>query len=302
MSRVPEIPTLVFAGTLRQRIEPLRRANVDAYMVSWNDLEKDKKFKATIEVRHDGDWRPLRYLDSGVFTFMQRAGLKGIKTANTDSSWESFLVLARSYIAYLKDHADLWDWIIELDVEELYGVEAADHFRRRLREVVGDRLFPVWHVQRGESGWQEMIREFPYVCISTSNALGSTNIRARRQVREMIYQAHAAGVKVHFLGCSSIGIWSEYGVDTMDSSSWTYGPRVGHFYVGKGQPIVLPRGSRGKEVNHARLMDLRDKIAPWGFTLEEARTNQHAGIEIGARLLLAVQEEIRARQFTQTVI
>lgn len=269
-------------------------------MVSFIKLDKKLQRVCANEL----DWKPRTYLDSGVFTFMRRAGVVGYSNpaTRTAGTWEEFKVMAADYITYLKRDAHVWDHIIELDVDEIFGVERADIFRRNLHSMVGDRLLPVWHAQRGQEGWQEMIRTFPYVAMSISRAAGGRNTRRNHAlIREMVRQAHERGVQVHLLGGSTMDYFDDYDVDTMDASSWAAGVRWGELKVNRGK-VMIPKfeTKTRRPLVHSHLAQVKDLVEQWGFTLEQVRTSYIIRIEVGIRLLLLRQEEVRnARSKTQ---
>lgn len=280
----------------------LDRAKVDAIMVSF--IKLDKRLQRTLSAGLP--WAPRTYLDSGVFTFMRRAGVVGYSSPSTRiaGTWEEFKVMAASYADYLKREKSAWDHIIELDVDEIFGVERADMFRRNLHDLLGDRLLPVWHAQRGEEGWDEMIKTFPYVAMSISRAAGGRNTRRNHtMIRQMVERAHARGVQVHLLGGSTMDYFEDYHVDTMDASSWSAGVRWGELKINRGK-VLLPKFETRtrRTLVHSHLAQLRDLVGQWGFTLEQVRTDYMVRIEVGIRLLLLRQEEVRnARSKAQAV-
>lgn len=298
--RFPVEPTIVFAGVQSQNMRHVMTAGVTAMMFSWASISSAKKVKVAIADGLPND--PVTYLDSGVFTFMRRAGVTSLtREGNKDASWESFRAMAATYIAYLKEHREEWDWIIELDCDEVFGIERADAFRRNLRNLVGDRLLPVWHAQRGQEGWQEMIREYRYVCISPSTALGRRS-RVGPMIREMIRDAHARGTYVHLLGNSSISTFQNWNVDSLDSSAWAAGARWGELKIWKGA-VTFPKYETKvkRPIKATQIMQVEDLVKQWGFTLQDMVDDHHIRSEVGARLMLMRQEELRARKRAKAV-
>lgn len=300
--------TIVFAGAAARDMPMLERAGADAIMLSWEKLRGDKKLQARIREGLSPTWKPILYLDSGVFTIMRRAGVAH-QPSETGKSyqttpWTTFKDFAKSYIDYLRQDAEGWDWIIEMDVDDVYGTKIADAFRKQLKQIVGKRLLPVWHAQRGPDGWDEMIREFSYVAISVGKATGGAKTtRNQAMIREMVRKAHANGVYVHVLGLSSPEHFEALGADTMDASSWAAGVRWGELKVNRGK-VMLPKFEtrHRRALVHSHLAQVRDLLLEWGFTLEQVRNDYLIRIEVGIRLLLMRQEYIREQRSAREVV
>lgn len=304
--RIPDELTIVFAGVETRDKPMLERAGVDAVMCSFEKLKGNKRFKQAVQEGFAGN--PITYLDSGVFTLMRRAGVTSFaptrEAGTLDQIRASVQVLAKQYTEYLRDNLQYWDWVIELDTDEVFGaghyaegIELADKLRAFLRRQVGDKLLPVWHAPRGEDGWQRMIREFPYVCISPSRALGGKgNRRNHSLIRRMVADAHARGVKVHLLGASTLEYFETFEVDSMDSSGWSAGVRWGELKVTRGKvfiPKFETKNRARRAIEHSRLEQLAALAEGWGFTLEQVQNDYLIRIECGIRLLALRQEELR---------
>lgn len=290
-------PTIVFAGVTRRDLKAFDRVQPDAVMFSWNAIRTDKKLQELVKTRLGWEKPPRMYLDSGVFTFLRRAGLTQSKTAGGAATFDEFRAFAKSYIDYLRDNAQYWDHVIELDVDALYGVAVAEQFRQGLHRLVGDRLLPVWHPIRGEAGWAEMLDQFKYVAVSLSGEPKAIHKRAKNMIRQLVRLAHERGRFVHYLGMSTIETAFQTEVDTLDSSSWSASVRWGEFKINEGK-VVLPKYASGtrRPIPHVQLAQLQDFVAQWGYTLEQTRMDYYIAAEIAVRLLLQRQEELRARR------
>jgi hypothetical protein len=281
-------------------------------MASYMNVGKSKKYQQTMrDVAASTAWRPKTYLDSGIFTFMRRAQVVyqpvvGKIRAKGPASRAEFEEFARTFIEYVESaDARSWDYIVELDVDELpeWGVERADKFRRYLHGALGDRLLPVWHAQRGLDGWREMIRTFPYVCLSPTKVFNRSG-RADGMIAGMIADAHAAGCDVHILGVETVK-WFELGSDSIDASSWTAGARFGEFKLGnsgRGPAAVsipakdgVTKGggrARGRRWHHSRILQFEDMLTEWGYTVDDLKDAKSATM-VGIKLLQTRQEEAR---------
>lgn len=309
--RIPTEPTIVFAGAIARDFPYLEKAQVNALMVSFEKIKGSKNLQERL--REGFSWNPITYIDSGVFTFMRRAGVtvqnKNAKTVKP-ASFEEFREFARAYVEYLKRDMDLWDWIIDLDCAELFGVEVEDRFRAGLKKLVGDKLLPVWHAQRGHEGWIKMVEEYPYVCMALAKGAGGRTRRNHAMVRTMIREAHARGTKVHILGMSTLEHFETYEADTMDSSSWASGVRWGEIKLSRGK-VMVPKfdQSQRRPLEHSKLLALAESVKEFGFHVDpeldrlmgvvteeqgtSIKEHYYTRLEVGVRTLMLRQRELR---------
>jgi hypothetical protein len=267
------------------------------------------------------------YLDSGVFTIVRKAGTTRIRIARADNAgplvtYAEFKDHAERYIDYLKVHKDAWDHIIELDVDEpewfisddmwIEGIDLAESYRKRLREVVGDKLMPAWHVQRGEEGWTDMIHNYPYVAIGSDTSVARSTASRRPPMdptilRRMVQEAHQAGVGVHYLGDTRYRTFIQCELDSADSTTWVSAGRFGQFPGPKGQSIrYTTKGDKGlarqqldwqrtiRPIDMSRARSFEDLMTSWGIDPEKILSgSQEERLGSNIKLLLARQKEIR---------
>lgn len=267
-------------------------------MASWYLMKDDKRMQEIMVKREFGNWDPITFLDCGVFSYMRKAGVTHQRRLATDrqdsvDDWKTFLEYAATYIAYLREHTDDWDWVIELDVDEVYGVDAADAFRRQLRNVAGDKLLPVWHGQRGVSGWEYLVKEFPFVCIGQSKkATGPRySTQTTRLFRDMIDYAHEHGTRVHVLGDASYNGFLSYGHDSGDASSWI-GDRWGSVKLPKGGMISISTKSGGAPLESQR-REIEALCAEYGYQFDEMLKGAHAIRTLNIAMLMLREKYVR---------
>lgn len=277
-------------------------------MVSFQDIRNSKsKLSTTVDCLQS--WPVKKYLDSGVFQFVRRAGTTRIRVHGASMepvTWDEFASYVRDYVAYLRQSAYLWDYIVELDVDEVFanGVEIAAKCRRNLREIIGERLLPAWHIQRGHDGWAEHVREFPYVAIGSDKGVATLSAKDPAlpfsYVRQLVREAHAQGAVVHSLGDTRLPAFIESEIDTGDSTSWLRGDRFG-FFPGRDGNIQYTLNTKTKIKPQAmsKHRGFEDALARYGLTVEELRSSYKARFKLGALMYLERQKEIRnARQGT----
>lgn len=301
---------IVFAGVNSQvvRSEALRDCNAEAVMLTFADLGKGtwwaKKVRPVLN-----EYPQYRYLDSGVFTLMRRAGATYYSTKSqpnaakdkaTDNTKTPELSLKElkdhvaRYAAFLEANLDDFDFVIEMDVDKFKiiredgrsvpGLEVADHLRERLARIVGDKLLPVWHVE-GDSPkrerWQNMIRNFKYVCIS-----GDPKIREKRY---MVDEAHEHGCLVHQLGSSKRDVLETTTFDTFDSTTWISSVKFGGF----GE-FIFRRDAPMEQREISKARAFREKVIAWGYdpdVLIAPGTGQKAKYEVAIKVFQERQED-----------
>lgn len=221
---------IVFAGVTshRPRLEVLRDRQVKAVMGSFHQLSSAKTRATVVEFLHT--WPTLKLLDSGVFTFLRKTGQlrSRVKEKESDKdaaplTLDDFQNYADNYKAYLKQHLDDWDFVVELDVDNIFGVEVSRAFRTELKQIAGDKLIPVWHTVAGMSGWVDCYNEFPYIGTGSDKPMDPTFYR------RIIDEAHAHGAIVHGFGGTREDIMHAVPYDTADSTTWLAANRYGQF-------------------------------------------------------------------------
>lgn len=97
--------------------------------------------------------------DSGAFTAM--ASGKKIDDSYIDS-----------YIEWIKGaHIDHF---IEMDIDEIVGIDKVKQIRNRIERATGKQSIPVWHLGRKKEGWLDMVKNYPYVALSLSGFTASS--------------------------------------------------------------------------------------------------------------------------------
>lgn len=360
-------PTIVFAGANNaRRLDCLKEARVDAVMTSFEYIGKGYYMQKVYPKLTE--WPVKKYLDSGVFTFVRKAGTTRIRIARANApeikpatvQLEEFKAFYASYKSYLKKYGQCWDHIIELDVDEIaatvwyetkepkpksldklegwqergreWALDNISRIQDSLREIVGDRLMPAWHVQRGHEGWTDMIKRFPYVSVGSDTGVPTSTVSSRPPMgtsilRGMCREAHEQGTYVHYLGDTRYRTFMEAELDSADSTTWVSAGRFGQFPGPKGQSIrYTNRGGAEESVDIGRLQihelaahdgsglarqktdwqrtirpidmsrarQFRDLMSSWGIDPDKIlEGSQEERLLSNIRLLLMRQEEIR---------
>lgn len=276
MKPLPDHRLIVFAGMTGrpEQIEAFQKRQPEAWMASYAYVRansRSDKWNETILPQLNG-WPHYRYLDSGAFTFLRRAqtsrlGMGSRREAEIEANKKRGMVVTlrevmdhfRGYVAYLEGHLDIWDFIFDCDVDGvplvrdddtvMQGVDFTEWSRKKLREVAGDKLIPVWHVlsDDGEfTKFKALVADgYKYI------GIGSDIKPDWRPLRYIIDYAHERGVLVHGLGTSKVDILEKMPFDTVDSSTWISSARFGQ-YAGQSYTAKARKSQMGaRELSRA---------------------------------------------------
>lgn len=300
----PAEPTFVFSCVLdaaavntgESVFEALRYHKVEAVMESFEYLKLDGMHELMFRLL---DWPTWRYLDSGIFSLMRKAGVHKVQTGTRGERdlRAASIQLFKDFSRYLKKHADEYDYIIEVDADNLPGVgpKFTLQARERLKALVGDKLVPVWHIAsetmfhddpENLGAWKALVRDFPYVAVGGDKG----HDRYTSLYRHMVDIAHANGTLVHALGNTSFRDFVDIGWDTGDSTNWKAGVRYGRY-----TDLIFAKSSKMDPRAMATAMRAEGKIAALGVDREKLLLPGNVGSKymFGLSRELERQEEVR---------
>jgi len=190
-------------------------------------------------------------LDSGAFSAMQGKSQKG-------KSWEEY---AESYAVFVKERGI--EKYIELDLDDVIGLEKTKALTRRIEAIVGSPCIPVWHEARGRRGFEEMCEQYSYVAFGgiASSFKQDVRVKYERAFPWFIRTAHRYGSKIHGLGYTPLGGLRKFHFDSVDSSSWLCG-RWGDVCIYKHGDIEVIRRPERKRVSSMRDI-MRHNFEQW---------------------------------------
>lgn len=152
-------------------------------------------------------------LDSGAFSYMNGAHV----------TLEQMEAYVNRYIEFITSHNV--KQFIEIDVDNIFGLQQVELWRKRMERAAGHPCIPVWHKGRGVEYWKWMCREYSYV------AIGGLVFHVRKQeyglIQKLVVYARQHGVKVHGLGFTKTTLLPEFPFYSVDSASWTVGAALG---------------------------------------------------------------------------
>lgn len=179
-------------------------------------------------------------LDSGAFTFM-----KGKTNVNFDAYLDKYIEFINKYDV---------KYFFELDIDKIVGYKKVLEYRKRLEQETGKQCIPVWHKSRGLNEFVKMCSEYDYAAIG-GLAIKDINKNQYKYLPMLIKKAHELGCKLHGLGFTSTSYYKNIRFDTVDSTTWTIGGRMGNacYFNGQGMRQYYPSLNGKKPININKL-------------------------------------------------
>lgn len=188
-------------------------------------------------------------LDSGVFTFLNTRSPEGV-------DWDKY---AYEYAQFVKRHG-IKNYV-EIDLDKHLGLDGVSRLTKYLTKEVGYAPMPVWHIGRGWDGWLQAVREYKYVCFGAFLTDGLPRSKFG-YIPKFLDEARKQGTKVHGLGFTSMDGLKKYKFHSVDSSSWSFGDRVGVIDVFNGTEIVKIKKPENMRIKN-RLDFAEHSIKEW---------------------------------------
>ena len=190
-------------------------------------------------------------LDSGAFSFMTRSNLR--------VDFDEYL---KKYIHFINKYNV--KYFFELDIDSVVGLKKVEEYREVLERETGKKCIPVWHKSRGKQYFLDMVKEYDYVAIG-GIASGEIKRREYKYFPWFIEQAHKHNCKIHGLGFTSTRLLKKYKFDSVDSTSWVYGHKLGkimRFNANAGQ-IETVINSEGNKRLKSGLLANEHNLKEW---------------------------------------
>lgn len=169
-------------------------------------------------------------LDSGVFTM-----INGGKRFKIDEYLDKYADFVREH--KIKQY-------VEMDTDQIYGVEETRKMRERLEKRVGWQSIPVWHTIRGKESFEQDCRDYPYIALGYFLTEGLSPALTLKYAANFVKRAHELDCRIHGLGFTQTTKLESIGFDSVDSSTWTACCRYGYiprFDYKKRTVAMIPR-------------------------------------------------------------
>ena len=156
------------------------------------------------------------FVDSGAHSIQVKGGGKSAKY-----ELEEYM---EEYIKFLKKYKDVIKTYVELDVEDVIGVEKVNEWYERM---LSEGLNPlrVWHPERGLQNWKDETKKFDYIGIGKFTQLPLPVLKRMMEIAEN------NKCKVHGFGCTDPTLIQALPFYTTDSTSWLVGEKFGQIPV-----------------------------------------------------------------------
>lgn len=200
-------------------------------------------------------------LDSGAFTFMQSSKKKVI--------WEDYIERYADFI-----NRNKIEKFFELDIDSVVGYPKVLEYRARLERLTNKPVIPVWHISRGIQDFYSMCDKYNYVALGgiVGEKRGGAKYKQYHAAFPFfISEAHKRGSKIHGLGFTSTSLFNKIKFDSVDSTTWTVGSRMGNlcYFNGNGMRQFYPslRGKKPTDIEALMDHNLREwvKFQKWAL-------------------------------------
>jgi len=176
---------------------------------------------------HETGHRGLRVIDSGAFTFFASHNFvsSGIQRKRGKRDVPPIREYFVDYLAWLREHYNLFDYFIELDLQEIYGKEMVEGFRQAIRDAgLESKAIYVFH--SGDS-WEELGR---MIATSKSKYLGIQGFRLGEDPIDYMRacrMCYEGGVRLHGFAFTKSQILHQVPLFSVDSTTYAGVERYG---------------------------------------------------------------------------
>lgn len=181
-------------------------------------------------------------LDSGAFSYMNGAKVTLAQMNSYIDRYINFIIANK-----IKHY-------FEIDVDNIFGLERVEYWRRKMENAIGYQCIPVWHKGRGVEYWKQMCKEYSYIAIG--GLVFHVKKQEHRLIRQLVEYAYYNGVRVHGLGFTRTKELTNYKFYSVDSASWvisaTRGQQIHFFRNGHIKQRQLNKN--GHKVNLSKLV------------------------------------------------
>lgn len=154
------------------------------------------------------------FIDSGVYTFLNNADKYGDLD---ESHWEQYI---KNYLNWARANKDVIFAIANVDLEYYFGNEKVDEWNEKYFEPfmleTGIPVCFIWHDCRGEDGWEDYCKRYPYTGFSWVSG-DATDLDFNYGLR-MLRVAEKNGAVCHGMGMTRTSLLTKLPFYSSDSS------------------------------------------------------------------------------------
>ncbi len=179
--------------------------------------------------------------------FMLDSGVYSMINSKKNISIEHY---ADEYAQFVKDN-NIKQYV-ELDVDQIYGVEYTRRLRDRIENRVGWQSIPVWHTIRGKESFIDDAKNYSYIALGYFLTEGIRPSITEKYAKSFCDLAHLYGCRIHGLGFTKTNSLPNIPFDSVDSSSWTASYRYGNISIFDGKNMVKKTKPANKRLRSCR--------------------------------------------------
>ncbi len=170
-------------------------------------------------------------IDSGAHSFFELLGISVVSHSLNDkrSKMPNPYDFFEKYLTWVKEKYELFDYFVELDLQELVGQDVVDGWRRRMKKAgVFDKCITVNHSYNSFDDFKKLAKA------SDSRYIALEGLRKGQPIpdyNKFIKYCYENKVKVHGFALTRGSILDYCPFYSVDSSSWTSSIRFGKIHV-----------------------------------------------------------------------
>jgi len=216
----------IFLATNPYFLHILEEVNQKYVLLSYLFLSKGNQDEVEDKLRELQDSGVEVIIDSGAHT-LQKGG---------EVNYESFF---SNYLIWLKRMQDYIYQYVELDIENIVGIEKVYEWTAKLEKELKQPPIKVWHRWRGVSLWEQMAKENDFIGFSgfLVNPGGGGEIPVN-YIPLFLNIAKKYNCKVHGFGFTKPNLIMRFPFYSVDSTSWLMGGRYGNIYYFTGRKMT----------------------------------------------------------------
>lgn len=168
------------------------------------------------------------FIDSGAHTF-----LTDIETYSEkdEEFWESYI---EEYTDFIRKNKDFIFACADLDIDDIVGVDKVNEWREKYFEPLekeGVQVCYIWHLIRGEKGWEDMCRKYSYIGLTVQNDKTASVQRLMKRINV----AKRYNTRVHGMALTKTEMLARVPFYTVDSTTWLVGQQFGELNLFDGR-------------------------------------------------------------------
>lgn len=199
------------------------------------------------------------FIDSGVYTFLNNAEKYGDLD---EAHWEQYI---KNYLAWARANKDVIFAVANVDLDYYFGTEKVNEWNEKYFEPfmleTGIPVCFIWHDCRGEDGWEEYCKRYPYTGFSWVSG-NSSDLDCNFGIR-MLKTAEKYGSVCHGMGMTRTSFLTKLPFYTSDSTTWLVGLQYGeiNYWTGKKMTRLKKEKWKGEKLSDLVAYGLdRDKL------------------------------------------